>query len=158
MKKIAQFIIMSVTSAISILALFVILFRIDLVIDLFNTKPILLLIGLTIGATVGFLVGTLATYNKLNTELTNKKLEVKKLQKDLRKAEGFIEKILPDALTAKNIQAAKFAEEAKNQSAKRTKQIFGEIDDLSEKTITTEVIAATAEDELDVQDEVADET
>ncbi len=125
MKKIAQFIAMTVTSAITILSLGILLFRIDLIVDLLNSKPILIMIGLTIGATVGFLVGVLTTYHKFNTELTNKNVEIKKLKKDLSKAAKLLEKALP-------VQAQKSAEDAKNDCDKRAQQVFSEISDLSE--------------------------
>ena len=151
MKKIAQFIIMSVTSAISIFALFVILFRIDLVIDLFNTKPILLLIGITIGATVGFLVGTLATYNKLNTELNTKKSELNEVRKELREAKCYLKKVLPRVIAIQELQKATAAEEAKHDADKRSRQIFSEITELSEETVSTEATPiseeATADDD-----------
>lgn len=125
MKKIAQFIAMTVTSAFTILSLGIIIFRIDLIIDLLNSKPILLMIGLTIGTTVGFLVGVLATYHKFNTELTDKNAEIKNLKKDLSKAAKLLEKALP-------VQAQKSAEDAKSDCDKRAQQVFSEISDLSE--------------------------
>ena len=158
MKKLAQFVLMTITSAVTIFAFFIMFFRMDLIIELLSSKPVLLLMGLAIGSTVGFLVGVLITYHKFNTELNNKKCEVKKLKKDLSRTEKFVEEILPEAMAARKIQAANSAKEALENSGKRAKQIFSAIDDLSDDNTSVEADIATDDETFETQDEVANET
>ena len=134
LKKIAQFILGTIAGGICFLALSFFLFRIDLIVEFLNSKPSIALVCLTIGATIGFLVGVLWTYYKLITELNNKNSEVKKLKKELSKAEKILEQVLPDVVTIRKMQAAKSAEEAKNQAGIRAKQVLSEIQDLSESS------------------------
>lgn len=136
LKKIAQFILGTIAGEICFLASCIFVFRIDLIVELLNSKPSIALVCLTIGATIGFLVGVLATYYKLITELNNKNSEVKKLKKDLSKAEKILEQVLPDVITIRKMQAAKSAEEAQTQSAKRAKQVLAEIKGLSDEDDT----------------------
>lgn len=158
MKKLAQFVLMTITSAVTIFVFFIMFFRMDLIIELLTSKPVLLLMGLAIGSTVGFLVGVLITYHKFNTELNNKKSEVKKLKKDLVRAENFIEEILPEAMTARKIRAAKSAKEAEENCGKRAQQIFSAIGNLSEKKTVIEDDITDADETFETQDEISDET
>jgi len=136
MKKILNFILITITSSVTVFVFFIMFFRMDLIIELLSSKPVLLLMGLAIGSTVGFLVGTLATYSKLKAELDSKKSEVKKLREDLREAKSYLKKVLPDVIAVRNLQAATAAEEAKHDADKRSRQIFGEIDELSDTSVS----------------------
>ena len=158
MKKLAQFVIMTITSAVTIFAFFIVFFRTDLIIELLSSKPVLLLMGLVVGSTVGFLVGVLITYHKFNTELNNKKSEVKKLKKDLVRAEKFIGEILPEAMAARKIRAAKSAKEAEENYGKRAQQIFSAIGNLSDDQTVIEDDITDDEETSETQDEVPDET
>ena len=158
MKKLAQFVLMTITSAVTVFVFFIMFFRMDLIIELLSSKPVLLLMGLAIGSTVGFLVGVLITYHKFNTELNNKKSEVKKLKKDLVRAENFIGEILPEAMAARKIRAAKSAKAAEENCGKRAQQIFSAIDDLSEENTGIEDDITDADETFETQDELSDET
>jgi len=160
MKKLAQFVLMTITSAVTIFAFFILFFRTDLVIELISSKPVLLLLGLTIGSTVGFLVGVFVTYSHFSKLLENAETELKQTKRNLKSAQKVVNRLIPEVEQARKFNSDKSAEEAKNNCDKRAKQIFSAIGDLSEndtKPVVEEEVV-TDDDEFDAQDDVADET
>ena len=123
--KIAKFVLAAIAAEVCLLALCVLMFRMDLVVEILNAKPAIALMCLTVGATVGFLVGVLWTYYKLHTELNNKSMELKRLKKDVSKAEKFLDQILPEYLAFREQQKA-------NSSKERKEELMAEIGDLSD--------------------------
>lgn len=162
MKKLAQFVIMTITSAVTIFAFFIMFFRTDLIIELLSSKPVLLLMGLVVGSTVGFLVGVLITYHKFNTKLekTEAKLEEKEEQleetrEQLQEATVIIKQLVSRICKFKQRKANNTANK---NNARRKDELFSEIDDLSDDQTVIEDDITDDEETSETQDEVPDET
>lgn len=160
LKNIARFAFMTFTSGITIFFFFILLCRTDLVFDLFSSKPVLLMLGLTIGAIIGLLVGAITTYLRFAKIVEEKDAEAKQLKKELKKAEKIVTKLLPEVQQARKFFSEKSAEEEKCNSVKRSKQVISEISDLSENDIqpTTEEEVNADDEEFETQEDLADET
>ena len=162
LKNIARFVLMTFACGVTFFFFFILFCRTDLVFDLFNSKPVLLVLGLTIGAIIGLLVGAITTYLRFAKIVEEKDVEVKRLTKQLKKAEKLVTRLLPEVEQARKFNSAKSAEEEKNNSAKRSKDFFSQIGDLSESETdiqpTPEEEVIDNDEELEAQDEVADET
>ena len=159
LKNIARFTFMTFTTAVTIFFFFIVLCRTDLVFDLFNSKTVLLVLGLTVGLVVGLLVGFIATYIHFAKILEEKNAEVKQLKKDLKEAKRVVSRLLPEVKQARQFNSNKSAEEAKLDANKRAKEVFSEICDLSETGNPEEVDADVDDEEFDTQDDMSsDET
>lgn len=160
LKNIVRFVLMTFACGITFFFFFILLCRTDLVFDLFNSKPVLLVLGLTIGAIVGLLVGALTTYFRFAKIVEEKDSEVKRLKKELKKAEKIVTRLLPEVEQARKFFSEKAAEEEKCNSAKRSNAFFSQISDLSENDIQpiTEEEVPADDEEFETQDEVTDET
>lgn len=157
LKNIARFAFMTFTTGITIFFFFILLCRTDLVVDLFSSKPVLLMLGLTIGAIVGLLVGVITTYLRFAKILEERNSEVNRLKKDLRRAQNQVTRLLPEVEQARKFNSDKSAEEAKSNCDKRAKQIFSAIGDLSEndaKPGAEEEVDAN-DDEVETQDDMS---
>lgn len=154
LKNIARFALMVITSAVTIFFFALLLCRTDLFSDLFDSKPVMLVLGLAIGATIGLLVGFITTYLRFEKELADKNNEVKKLQKDLNKAEEFVKQLLPTIRQAKRNQAKNYAE----KSGERAQRVFSEIEDLSDEDNKSQPAEETAPDSEETEVEPQEDT